>query len=605
MPPDERDRSSSDVATITALATTEPGGTATASQDTIVPRANDRGEVQLPAPGYDVGTVIGRGGMGEVVTARDRRIGRVVAIKRMRGEDASGAEVGRFLREARIQARLDHPTIVPVHELGVGQDGKPYFTMKRLTGTTLGERLGEDVPLQRLLRAFSDVCSAIHFAHERGVVHRDLKPANIMLGNYNEVYVIDWGIARVLAEAQVTGGEIHDVDTLSEDNPTQGMIGTPGYMAPEQIAGAEVTPAVDVYALGAILFEILVREPLHARGLGAIASTLGRPQASPAEHAPGRDIAPELDAACFAALAGEPGARPTARELGERIERYLDGDRDVEARRGLAKDVLANARAILDAGDADERARAVRLAGRALALDPGSTEAAQLVTQLILEPPEQKPPALVAALAVEERAIALTRNRASVAALLLILSMFAALASMMDVRSWTTLGLVVLTVVGSATWLYLGAFRRPLSLVRTLATTLLLAIAFTRVLGGFILTPIIITGTLLAITGNPTVRARPIYMWIWLAAVLAVPAVLELAGVFATTTSTTSSAVVTVSPIFAQGGIDGVALFLANATTLAATAAYVLRLNREIERVRTDLSVQAWHLGQLLPEAVR
>ena len=154
--------------------------------------------------GYQLGPLIGRGGMGEVVLAHDPDIGRDVALKRMKA--ATPELVERFLREARIQARLDHPAIVPVHEVGRDADGVPFFTMKRVTGTTLEKQI-ETEKLQRLLRAFIEVCLAIDFAHARGVVHRDLKPSNIMLGDYGEVYVLDWGVARVLDDQ---GGEARD-----------------------------------------------------------------------------------------------------------------------------------------------------------------------------------------------------------------------------------------------------------------------------------------------------------------------------------------------------------------------------------------------------------
>ena len=120
-------------------------------------------------PSYDVREVIGRGGMGEVLLARDRQIDREVAIKRVRGEP-SPELIARFLREAKIQGRLDHPAIVPVHEVGTDAHGNPYFTMKRLAGTTLAARLAAGGPIQPLLRAFVDVCFAIELAHTRGIV---------------------------------------------------------------------------------------------------------------------------------------------------------------------------------------------------------------------------------------------------------------------------------------------------------------------------------------------------------------------------------------------------------------------------------------------------
>src|SRR5687768_12048048 len=142
--------------------------------------------------------------MGEVVLAKDQQLGRDVAIKRLRSANPSPATVQRFLREAKIQARLDHPAIVPVHQLGADTNGQPYFVMKRLAGTTLAEHIKKRSKTQHeLLRAFVDVCLAIVFAHERGVIHRDLKPSNIMLGEYGEVYVIDWGVARIVDEKDV------------------------------------------------------------------------------------------------------------------------------------------------------------------------------------------------------------------------------------------------------------------------------------------------------------------------------------------------------------------------------------------------------------------
>ncbi|MBA3501630.1 MAG: serine/threonine protein kinase, partial [Deltaproteobacteria bacterium] len=208
-----------------------------------------------PPEKYEVGEILGRGGMGEVVLAEDKTIGRRVAIKRMRAATPTPDAVARFLREAHIQARLDHPAIVPVHELGHDKDGRPYFTMKRLAGVTLHTVLkeGKATP-QKLLRAFVDVCLAIEFAHQRGIVHRDLKPSNIMLGHYGEVYVLDWGVARVIGDAELAGVAI---DSLEGETQQGAVLGTPGYMSPEQMRGDEITPATDIYALGAILFEIL------------------------------------------------------------------------------------------------------------------------------------------------------------------------------------------------------------------------------------------------------------------------------------------------------------------------------------------------------------
>lgn len=146
---------------------------------------------------YDVVGLIGEGGMGEVLGVRDRTIGRLVALKRVRAEHVSPDARARFLREARVQGQLEHPSIVPVYDVGCDPDGREYFVMQRIGGRSLNEMLAtssREPMSRRLLEAFTRVCQAISFAHERGVLHRDLKPGNAMLGQHGEVYVLDWGL---------------------------------------------------------------------------------------------------------------------------------------------------------------------------------------------------------------------------------------------------------------------------------------------------------------------------------------------------------------------------------------------------------------------------
>ncbi|HEY0992500.1 MAG TPA: serine/threonine-protein kinase, partial [Kofleriaceae bacterium] len=307
-----------------------PQGASGSSANPTLVDANAAGEPppvgDLPPDlaGYEVRELLGRGGMGEVLLVHDEIIGREVAIKRMRRADPGPEAETRFLREAKIQARLQHPAIVPVHELGRDADGRPYFTMKRLAGLTLEELRG--APLQRLLRAFADVCLAIEFAHEHGVIHRDIKPTNIMLGDFGEVYVLDWGVALVLDDADHPS--VQDIATIEGETAVGAVMGTPGYMAPEQALGYATTAGIDIYALGCVLFEILTCEPLHPRGTGGAANAIAHPPAAPSARRPDLAIAPELDAACIAALAEDPADRPSARELAQRIQDYLDGDRD-------------------------------------------------------------------------------------------------------------------------------------------------------------------------------------------------------------------------------------------------------------------------------------
>jgi serine/threonine-protein kinase len=356
---------------------------------------------------YKIGDVLGQGGMGEVLSARDEQIGRPVAIKRLRVENPSPEVLARFLREARIQGRLEHPAVVPVHELLTEQGEQPFFVMTQLQGTTLADivpklatrdkRTLEEYTLQRLLRAFADVCLAIEFAHTRRVVHRDLKPANIMVGDFGEVYVLDWGIARITEDAdeEATTHGFSDVGTVVEAQTVAGAIlGTPGYIAPEQIRGDYFLDGrADVYSLGCILFEMLAHQPLHPRGQPGLASALAGIDARPSIRAPDHEIPPELDKICVEATQVDPRDRfETARQLHDAVQHFLDGNRDIALRKELAKQELAEARRALGRGNGPvERRDALRAAARALALDPTDREPADLVGHLMVEPPAEMP----------------------------------------------------------------------------------------------------------------------------------------------------------------------------------------------------------------------
>jgi serine/threonine protein kinase len=189
--------------------------------------------------------------MGEVLRCRDLRIGRSVAMKRLRAGRSGSRTVRRFFREARVQGRLQHPAIVPVHDLGVDPDGHPYFVMKRVRGRTLAQILsaqarGDSAMLERfgrraLLSAFARACLTLQYAHERGVVHRDLKPANLMLGDFGELYVLDWGLALVDGVADEVDPEV-PLDDVSGDMTGEGtVLGTVGYASPEQCRGKRGT----------------------------------------------------------------------------------------------------------------------------------------------------------------------------------------------------------------------------------------------------------------------------------------------------------------------------------------------------------------------------
>jgi serine/threonine protein kinase/formylglycine-generating enzyme required for sulfatase activity len=250
---------------------------------------------------YDIGDEIARGGMGSVLLARDHNIRRQVAMKVMLHVDDADVQLEgvqqamlRFIEEAQITAQLDHPNIVPVHELGVDQSNDLFYTMTYVKGRTLQEILSDirkfrtpviqQFPLSRLLTVYQKVCDAIAFAHSRGVIHRDLKPSNIMVGDYGEVQVMDWGIAKVMgrerpddqaAATDAPAADWRDADLRTlriEDNVLKTLdgkvLGTPAYMAPEQALGEtdQVDTRADIYALGAILYTILTLHPPIAEG---------------------------------------------------------------------------------------------------------------------------------------------------------------------------------------------------------------------------------------------------------------------------------------------------------------------------------------------------
>ena len=215
---------------------------------------------------------IARGGMSTVLRMRDRSLLRETALKRLDSDLAVRHEqILRFLLEAQVTGQLDHPNIVPIHELGRDAEGSLYFTMKLVEGQTLAERIAEygdrrlePDRLAELLQIMVKVCEALSFAHSRGVIHRDVKPSNIMVGHYGQVYITDWGVARLLPLSKDTGGDRRvAVSAMAELDAPGSIIGSPAYMAPEQVEGAheQIDARTDVFALGATLYQILTGQP--------------------------------------------------------------------------------------------------------------------------------------------------------------------------------------------------------------------------------------------------------------------------------------------------------------------------------------------------------
>ena len=553
---------------------------------------------------YAFGEVI-RGGMGEVVLAHDRRIGRDVAIKRLKAGAFTEEDRARFLREARIQARLDHPAIVPVYELSRDDEGRPYFTMKRLAGVTMSELVTNPTTTrQRLLRAFADVCRAIDFAHSRGVVHRDLKPANISLGEFGEVYVLDWGVARVVDDAPesvVTA----DIDTLEGAEDATHVLGSPGYMAPEQLGSPQVERPADVYALGAILFELLAGEALHPRGKqAAISSTLSTETVlSAAKRRPDRAVPPELDALCVQMLARDPGVRPTARRVADRIEEFLDGDRDVARRKSMATDLVWSARAALDDG---RRADAMRAAGRALALDPEAAGAAELVTTLMLEPPIEPSPELQTALSDADADVVRRRARTAILAYLTMAS-FLPIAWWNGIRNWP----VVLAVFGISIGMALfaeGLRRKPsrplVEMVVYALGNAALLIMLTRMAGPFTFVPALACFMVASMMSYPAFVMRPVILIVIIVASFVVPIVLEIVGVMPQTWEIGNGMLVSHAGALELEGSSSVTMVVgASIVTIVIAGVHAAVIAKAYRGAQRQLVMQTWHLRQLLPAA--
>jgi serine/threonine protein kinase len=238
--------------------------------DNAVPTALYVSALSVPSiPGYQILQEIAHGGMGQVLRGRDPRLGREIAIKILRSDRRTDAElIRRFVAEAQICGQLQHPGIVPVHELGQMTDGNPFFTMKLVHGHTLAALLAERPnpwhELPRFYRIFEQLAQTLAYAHSRGVIHRDLKPQNVMVGQFGELQVMDWGLSKVLGTADEPmrmARKFDGYETLATQDGA--VFGTPTYMAPEQARGEidRLDERCDVFALGGILCEILTGHP--------------------------------------------------------------------------------------------------------------------------------------------------------------------------------------------------------------------------------------------------------------------------------------------------------------------------------------------------------
>jgi eukaryotic-like serine/threonine-protein kinase len=273
----------------------------------------------LEGSGYSLLGQVARGGMGVVYAAQDGKLNRRVALKVLHAPGINSGLASRLIGEAQILARLEHPGIVPVHDVGTLQDGRVYYTMKFVEGRRLDEHIQSTASIPDRLRLFLRICDAVAFAHARGVLHRDLKPANVMVGPFGEVLVLDWGLAKVLREPPHGDGD-ESRQTVQEDETSQAttshgtVMGTPGYMSPEQARGdtARVDERSDIFSLGAILGFLI---------------DAGRTTA----------IDKSLQAICVKATANNPADRyALVSQLADDLSRYLNGQPVTARKENLA-----------------------------------------------------------------------------------------------------------------------------------------------------------------------------------------------------------------------------------------------------------------------------
>ncbi|MHC4955756.1 MAG: protein kinase domain-containing protein [Planctomycetota bacterium] len=322
----------------------EPGAT------DFVP-AQEKFAVEMP---------IGQGGMGEVFLVTDQDLRRQVAMKVLRKDIGAGREQNlHFVAEAQATSQLEHPGIPPVHDIGLTPDGRLYFTMKLVQGRTLREVLHDlalmrkevarEYNLHKLVTILERICEPMHFAHERGVIHRDLKPGNVMLGDYGEVHLMDWGLARVegASEELEDTGSVETARTAAGLETSHGAIkGTVPYMSPEQLQGGELDRRSDTYALGCLLYEMLtLHQAFDARDSTILTKKLTGEVIDVATRNPRRTVPEDLARICKKAMSSEKEQRyQTAEELAVDLRRWLDGRSDIERRRKEAEELVARGR---------------------------------------------------------------------------------------------------------------------------------------------------------------------------------------------------------------------------------------------------------------------
>jgi serine/threonine protein kinase len=354
-----------------------PAAMLTGARTTVLPRFSMNGaEAALVFEGrerFEHLRLLGEGGLGEVVGVLDHDIGRKVAIKRLRPEARSPAALARFVDEIRTIGKLEHPNIIPIHDVGLDPDGQLYFVMKYVDGETLEtviEKLEagdaqyhKHYSFERRVEIFRALVEALAFAHDKGIIHRDIKPANVMIGRFGEVLLMDWGIAKSLLRndahglpALGEGGAASSAGATGRAFETQlgSLVGTPLYMSPEQAVGAATDERSDVYSLCVLFYELLyLKHPLASKAnLAQVLEGVRSEefdtfrQSNPHQ----KSVPAELGYFLDRGLAKDPSKRhPSMRAMAERLDRRAEGDIPVECPITLMKSTALRSMKLIDA----------------------------------------------------------------------------------------------------------------------------------------------------------------------------------------------------------------------------------------------------------------
>lgn len=574
---------------------------------------------------YEYSGSLVRSGAFEDLTARDRVIRRPVVVRRLaEGTTHSSSDERRFARAARLQAQLEHPAIVPIYDIGTGSSEAETMIFPEVRSVSLRrvlDALGRgDKEMARkfsrtaLLQAFLQLCLATAYAHARGVVHRNIQPEAVALGDHGEVYLVDWSLAKTIQGPYRPGlvSIESSMAKLGATLPGQ-VLGTPGYASPEQLAGDEADARSDVYALGSLLFEILTGSPLHSGEtlMEKARTTRIGINACPSQRAPKAGIPEGFDTVCVRATATDPKLRyPSARELHDAVEHTLEAVLEAGRRTELASrhaehaESLAMRALTATSGHYELRAKALREAGRAFALDPKSPGARRALLTLLKEEPRELPPEAEA----EMEAEAFDQARAVGRFAMIAYGAFGLILApvvLSGIRSWLGFAFTASSVaatVGIAS--LMSRMKKPSASVgMLLAFTSFAAIASTSgFYGALVLAPLLATANVLCL-GVGLDRKYRVWTLLMGFCSMLVPFALERFGLIPRSYRF-GPGTITVLPVVRDlhEAPVRIGMFFSTLAAIIAPTLFTWRISNRAASARERMHVYGWQLRRLLPK---